>query len=122
LEKVGTREDKAEAKGSALILKGSLMTEKSTEKVEIFGQEYKIKGVGNPQYIHKIAGYVDRKMREIAHSSGIMSQSRIAILAALNITDELCQEREERERIEAEFEGKAARLGELLDSKISVER
>jgi len=119
---VGTREDKAEAKGSTLILKGSLMTEKNTEKVEIFGQEYKIKGVGNPQYIHKIAGYVDRKMREIAHSSGIMSQSRIAILAALNITDELCQEREERERIEAELEGKAARLGELLDSKISVER
>ncbi len=118
---MGTREDKAEAKGSALILKGNPMTEKSTEKVEIFGQEYKIKGVGNPQYIHKIAGYVDRKMREIAHSSGIMSQSRIAILAALNITDELCQEREEREKIEAELEGKAARLGELLDSKISVE-
>ena len=53
------------------------MTEKSTEKVEIFGQEYKIKGVGNPQYIQKIARYVDKKMREIAHSSGIMSQSRI---------------------------------------------
>ena len=98
------------------------MTEKSTEKVEIFGQEYKIKGVGDPQYIHKIAGYVDRKMREIAHSSGIMSQSRIAILAALNITDELYQEREERERIQAELEKRATRLGQLIDSKIGVER
>jgi len=105
-----------------MILEGIQMTEKSTEKVEIFGQEYKIKGVGNPQYIHKIAGYVDQKMREIAHSSGIMSQSRIAILAALNITDELYQEREEREKIQGELEGKAARLGELLDSKIGVER
>ncbi len=98
------------------------MTERNTEKVEIFGQEYKIKGVGNPQYIQQIAGYVDKKMREIAHSSGIMSQSRIAILAALNITDELYQERDERERAKAEFEGKAARLGELLDSEIDVER
>jgi cell division protein ZapA len=105
-----------------LISKGSEMTEKNTEKVEIFGQEYKIKGAGNPQYIHKIAGYVDKKMREIAHSSGIMSQSRIAILAALNIADELYQERGERERLQAELEGKAARLGELLDSKIGVER
>ena len=98
------------------------MTEKSTEKVEIFGQEYKIKGVGDPQYIHKIAGYVDRKMREIAHSSGIMSQSRIAILAALNITDELYQEREERERIQKDLEKKAASLSKLIDSKIGVEQ
>ena len=88
-----------------MILEGIQMTEKSTEKVEIFGQEYKIKGVGNPQYIHKIAGYVDKKMREIAHSSGIMSQSRIAILAALNIADELYQERAERENLPAALEG-----------------
>lgn len=98
------------------------MAEKSTEKVEIFGQEYKIKGVGNPQYIHKIAGYVDKKMREIAHSSGIMSQSRIAILAALNITDELYQVRETREKAEIELESKAAKLGELLEEKITVKR
>ena len=98
------------------------MTEKSTEKVEIFGQEYKIKGVGNPQYIHKIAGYVDKKMREIAHSSGIMSQSRIAILAALNITDELYQVRDAREKAVQDLEQQATKLGELLEEKIGAER
>jgi cell division protein ZapA len=97
------------------------MTEKSSEKVEIFGQEYQIRGVGDPQYIHKIAGYVDKKMREIAHSSGIMSQSRIAILAALNITDELYQEREERERVKNELGRQANRLGELLENKVGAE-
>jgi cell division protein ZapA len=97
------------------------MAEKSTEKVEIFGQEYKIKGVGNPQYIHKIAGYVDKKMREIAHSSGIMSQSRIAILAALNITDELYQIRDSKEKAVQDMEQQAAKLGELLEEKISAE-
>jgi cell division protein ZapA len=101
--------------------RGQAMTEKSTEKVEIFGQEYKIRGVGDPQYIHKIAGYVDKKMRERAHSSGIMSQSRIAILAALNITDELYQEREDRERVQSELGRQADRLGELLESKIGAE-
>jgi cell division protein ZapA len=102
------------------LYEGERMTEKSTEKVEIFGQEYKIKGVGDPQYIHKIAGYVDRKMREIAHSSGIMSQSRIAILTALNITDELHQEQEARRTAEKKLEGEAARLSKIVDEKIGV--
>ena len=97
------------------------MAEKSTEKVEIFGQEYRIRGVGEPEYIHKIAGYVDKKMREIAHSSGILSQARIAILAALNIADELYQEREEREKVQGELGRQAERLGELLDDKIRAE-
>ncbi len=92
----------------------------STEKVEIFGQEYKIKGAGDPGYIHRIAGYVDSKMREIAHSSGIMSQSRIAILAALNIADELYQEREGREKVKEELDVQAARLSEILEEKIGA--
>ncbi len=96
------------------------MTGKNTEKVEIFGQEYKIKGAGDPQYIHKIAGYVDKKMREIAHSSGIMSQSRIAILAALNISDELHQEKEKRKKSQSALGEKAAKLGDLIEDKISV--
>ena len=96
------------------------MTERNTEKVEIFGQEYKIKGVGDPHYIHRIAGYVDQKMREIAHSSGIMSQSRIAILAALNIADELHQERDERDTAQEELGRRAAALGELIEGKIGT--
>jgi cell division protein ZapA len=97
------------------------MADKSnTEKVEIFGQEYKIKGAGDPEYIHKIAGYVDSKMREIAHSSGIMSQSRIAILAALNIADELFQTREDKNKVADELSKQAEKLGEILEEKIGV--
>ncbi len=96
------------------------MTEKNSEMVEIFGQEYKIKGVGDPEYFHRIAGYVDKKMREIAHSSGIMSQSRIAILAALNITDELFQERENSKKSRKELEKQAVELSDLIDSRIGA--
>jgi cell division protein ZapA len=96
------------------------MIGKNTEMVEIFGQDYKIKGVGDPEYIHMIAGYIDRKMREIAHSSGIMSQSRIAILAALNIADELFQEREKDAKTRKIFEKQATGLSELLDSKLGA--
>lgn len=96
------------------------MAGKSTEIVEIFGQDYKIKGVGDPDYINKIAGYVDKKMREIAHSSGIMSQSRIAILAALNITDELYQEKEKNKLSRKELEKQAVELSDLIDSRIGA--
>lgn len=96
------------------------MTGKSTEIVEIFGQDYKIKGVGDPDYINKIAGYVDRKMREIAHSSGIMSQSRIAILTALNIADELHQEKEKNKKSRQEIEKQAVELSDLIDSRIGA--
>ena len=50
-------------------------------------------------------------LREIAHSSGIMSQSRIAILAALNIADELHQERDEREKAKGALADQAAKEG-----------
>jgi len=91
-------------------------------KVEIYGSEYRIRGDADPDYIQEIAHYVDSKMREIAHSSGIMSQSRIAILAALNIADELHQERDEREKAKGALANQAARLGEMLEDKISVGR
>jgi cell division protein ZapA (FtsZ GTPase activity inhibitor) len=49
-----------------------------------------------------------------------MSQSRIAILAALNIADELHQEREDRDKTRGALADQAAKLGEILEDKISV--
>ena len=59
-------------------------------KITIFGQEYSVKAPADPTYIKKIAEYVDTKMREVqAGFSSTQSSNRIAILSAMNITDEL---------------------------------
>ena len=58
-------------------------------KVTIYGTEYPVKGDADSDYIHEVAAYVDEKMREVANSLTVKSTTKVAILAALNITDEL---------------------------------
>ena len=62
-------------------------------KVNIYGTEYPIKGNTDPDYIKEVAKYVDTKMKEINKNISIDSSLKVAILAALNITDELFRER-----------------------------
>jgi cell division protein ZapA len=61
--------------------------------VMILGQEYTVRSEGDPQYVREIAQYVDRRMREVSQASQQVSSTKIAILAALNIADELFRER-----------------------------
>tara|TARA_Y100000590_G_scaffold241253_1_gene271278 strand:+ start:6174 stop:6464 length:291 start_codon:yes stop_codon:yes gene_type:complete len=59
-------------------------------QISIFGQEYSVKAPADPDYIQKIAKFVDDKMREVQSGfSSTQSSTRIAILAAMNIADEL---------------------------------
>lgn len=63
--------------------------QKNKITVKIFGSEYTIKGEAETEYIRKIAAYVDEKMHSIAKKFSIISSTKIAILAAINIADEL---------------------------------
>lgn len=83
-------------------------------KVNIFGTEYPIKGSTDTEYIKKVAGYVDQKMREIDQNIPIDSSLKVAILAALNITDELFREKEKKEN-SGEFSEKVQYLTQILD-------
>ena len=67
--------------------------------VNIFGSEYTLVSDDNDTYVKNIAQYLDNKMREIDRSQNLKSTTRIAILAALNITEELFQEREYRKKL-----------------------
>lgn len=71
---------------------------KTGTKVEIFGAEYRIKGEANAEYIRRVAAYVDDKMQQLAQASSTGSVSKLAILTAINIADELFREREDREK------------------------
>ncbi len=57
--------------------------------IEIFGSEYSIKSPHDNEHIKSLAQYVNEKMREVAKNTSIVSTSKIAVLAALNIADEL---------------------------------
>ena len=56
-------------------------------RVEIFDQAYNLRG-SDPEYILKLAEYVDTKMRAVSEQTHTVDTSRLAVLAALNIADE----------------------------------
>jgi cell division protein ZapA len=69
-----------------------MSSDTSVTSVQIFGQEYKIRGFEDKSYVERVAGYVDERMKELARNSSSLPQERLAVLAALNIADELMQE------------------------------
>ncbi len=89
--------------------------------VHILGREYKIKGFADKNYIIKVAQYVDEKMRELSKSSSLPSHDRLAILAALNIADELFQERQSTSATFSSIDQKADDLIAMLENCSRVE-
>lgn len=83
-------------------------------QVEIFGAVYSVRGRDDSEYLQEVASLVDRRMREVAAKVATSDSGRVAILAALNLADELLQSRnrQEGERVEIE-ERVAALTGEL---------
>ncbi|KAA0252837.1 cell division protein ZapA [Acidobacteria bacterium ACD] len=85
-------------------------------QVEIFGQTYSVRAVGDTEYIRELSAFVDRKMREVADHAPTVDATKIAILAALNISDEYHQFRTKAEEGDpGRFAVRATRLVERLD-------
>ncbi len=87
---------------------------KNVVLVQILGQQLAIRGEADQAYILGVAGYVDRKMREITEKLPVASLSKVAILASLNIADELFKERASRERDGHDQDDRARRLQAVL--------
>ena len=70
------------------------MSEKrSSVKVTIVGQELTIRSDASPEHTREVAAYVDKTIRGIMNSGAVVESNRAAILAALQITDELFRAR-----------------------------
>ena len=65
--------------------------ETRTVGVTIFGHPYSLRTDEDPAYVESLAASLDRRMREVADRTRTADTLKIAILAALNITDELHQ-------------------------------
>jgi len=69
-------------------------------KIQIYDQSYNVNADGNEEYLHELAAYVDGKMRSIAESTHMVDSLKVAVLAALNIADEMFQTRKRQQEIE----------------------
>jgi cell division protein ZapA len=85
-----------------------MTTKKNAVKVMIGGEEYTVRSDLTPEYTREVAGYVDQALKKVLAQGGLVETHKAAILAALDITNELFQaKRGEREV--------AARLTALAD-------
>lgn len=91
---------------------------KQSVKVNIFGEDYRIKRDADAVYIQKVAKYVDQKMKEVAEKLSNKLPLRVAVLAAMNITGELFKERGDKEKKLLNIEEKSQSLLEQLDSVV----
>jgi cell division protein ZapA len=89
-------------------------------RVNIFGAEYVLKATENQEELIKIAEYVDQKMKEINRSQSINSNVKIAILAALNIAEELFQNQKYQERLIDQVNHESQKLNRSLQDVIDL--
>jgi cell division protein ZapA len=97
------------------------MSTSNVVKVNILGQEYVIRTSADPSYIKEVAAYMNEKMDELI-SSGIDANSqqlKIAVLAGMNITDELFAQKESKKKLIDSVEAKTIAITEFVENKIN---
>ncbi|MCH7613318.1 MAG: cell division protein ZapA [Candidatus Marinimicrobia bacterium] len=95
------------------------MDNNNLARVTIYGHEYTVKAPADSTYIKSIAEFVDTKMREVQDKMpNEQSTERIAILAAMNISDELLSIRNDKESFSTDIENKIQSLIEIIDENI----
>lgn len=67
--------------------------------VEIYGEEYVMKGTAPEEHIQALAEYVDLKMKDVGDKFPNLPLSKIAVLAALNMADELSKLQEDYDNL-----------------------
>ena len=83
--------------------------------VTILGQKFTISSDADESYMLKVADYVDNKMQELMQSPKPSVKSNVAMLAALNIADELFRIREATRARDSQIAERASELEQLLD-------
>ena len=88
-------------------------------KVNILGQDYVVRSSAGQKYLNEVSAFVNNKMEEIK-ASGIddSQQLRIAILAAMNITDELFTYKKEKRKFVDKVEAKTIAITEFIENRI----
>ena len=85
-----------------------MSVKKNSVKVMIGGEEYTVRSDLTPEYTREVAGYLDSALKKVLAQGGLVETHKAAILAALDITNELFQARKGEREV-------AARLAALSD-------
>lgn len=94
------------------------MSESPVVRVQIFGAEYQIASHTDAEHTREVARYIDRKMREVANSFSLRSVSKIAVLTAVNLADELFKAQQTGQQLKQMANDKAEKLAQSVDQPV----
>ena len=83
--------------------------EKIRTTVRIAGREYTIASYDSEEHVNRVAKWVDRSMNELAAATKLPA-GQLAVLTAVNATDEMMKSRDEIRRLQAEIDELRDRL------------
>lgn len=95
------------------------MSEPRVVHVDIQGQRYAIKSSLDAKYVNDIAAFVDQKMERVGRELSTTDTGRIAVLAALNIADELFRMRQDSSGETARLIARAEDIERIIDAALS---
>lgn len=79
------------------------MSQKNNVEVKIKGRYYNITASEPEEYIYKICSYVDRKMSQVAQMNSRINTDMVAVLAAINICDDMYKANLSEENLRAQI-------------------
>jgi cell division protein ZapA len=89
-------------------------------KIQIYGKTYSLKSSSDQVSTEEVAAYVDIKMRELAEVRSKTSSADLAVLAALNIAQELIDLQNQTEANDKAQDEKIGRMLRTLEREIQV--
>ena len=96
------------------------MAEPRVVQVEVHGQKYPIRTQLDPQYVEELAAFVEQRMQLAANTSPSSDIVGLAILAALNITDEFFRTRNELTGNTGTLAARTAELEKIVDQALAL--
>ncbi len=90
--------------------------------VDIHGQRYSVRSELDAHYITELAAYLDEKMRAAAHELTSADPLRVAVIAALNLADELFRARTDSAGADGQLRARAAEIERLVDAVLDEAR
>ena len=97
-----------------------MQNQKTRVTVRIAGKDYTIASYDSPEYVNRVAAHVDRKMSELSLATHLPA-SQLAVLAAVNATDDMMKSRDEIARLRRELDEVRAALEAARESRSAEE-
>ena len=88
--------------------------------VTVGGLKYTLLAVEGEDYVHRVAAYVDEKLKETSKAGG--SQMGCAVLTAINIADDRFKEREASENLRRQIKDLLEENGKLKSELSEAKR